>query len=114
MAKRTQRTTQPAGGGPNSSGARLRSYLERIERLEEEKKTIADDIKDVFGEAKGEGYDAKAMKKILAERKADKDALMEFEAIVDTYRAALGMLPPMEDEDISEGGEDDGEGESLV
>jgi len=71
----------------------LRSFIERIERLEEEKKTIADDIKDVYGEAKGTGFDSKVLRKLVAERKQDRDALMEFEAILDTYRMALGMIP---------------------
>jgi uncharacterized protein (UPF0335 family) len=70
----------------------LLSFVERIERLEEEKKTIADDIKDVYGEAKGTGFDAKILKKVIAIRKQDKDERMEQEAILDTYLAALGMI----------------------
>ncbi|MGA1831649.1 DUF2312 domain-containing protein [Rhizobium wenxiniae] len=70
----------------------LRAFVERIERLEEEKKTIADDIKDIYGEAKGMGYDTKAIKKLIAERKKDAEELVEFELIMDTYRAALGMI----------------------
>jgi uncharacterized protein (UPF0335 family) len=70
----------------------LRSFIERIERLEEEKKTIADDIKDVYGEAKGTGFDTKILKKVIAIRKQDKDERMEQEAILDTYLAALGMI----------------------
>jgi uncharacterized protein (UPF0335 family) len=77
----------------------LRSFIERIERLEEEKKTIADDIKDVFGEAKGRGYDVKAMRTILRLRKKDENERMEEEMIVDTYMAALGMLPRTEPDD---------------
>jgi len=77
----------------------LRSFIERIERLEEEKKTIAGDIKDVYGEAKARGFEAKAIRKIIAERKQDRDERMVFEAILDTYRAALGMLPPDDDGD---------------
>ena len=70
----------------------LRSFIERIERLEEEKKTIADDIKDVYGEAKSTGFDSKILKKVIAIRKQDKDERMEQEAILDTYLAALGMI----------------------
>jgi uncharacterized protein (UPF0335 family) len=70
----------------------LRSFIERIERLEEEKKTIADDIKDVYGEAKGMGFDAKILKKVIAIRKMDRDERAEQEAILDTYLAALGMI----------------------
>lgn len=76
----------------------LRSFVERIERLEEEKKTIADDIKDVYAEAKGTGFDTKALKRIIALRKKDEQERMEEEAVLDTYMIALGMLPPREDE----------------
>jgi uncharacterized protein (UPF0335 family) len=70
----------------------LRSFIERIERLEEEKKTIADDIKDVYGEAKGTGFDTKILKKVISIRKQDKDERLEQEAILETYLLALGML----------------------
>jgi uncharacterized protein (UPF0335 family) len=76
----------------------LKSFIERIERLEEEKKTIADDIKDVYSEAKGTGFDTKILKKIISIRKQDKDERMEQEAILETYMIALGMMegPPEE------------------
>jgi uncharacterized protein (UPF0335 family) len=74
----------------------LRAFVERIERLEEEKKTIADDIKDVYGEAKGTGFDTKALRKVIAIRKMDRDERMEQEAILDTYLHALGMGPAPE------------------
>lgn len=77
----------------NVAAKELLQFIERIERLEEEKKTVADDIKDVYGEAKGRGYDTKAIRKVVADRKKDRDEMMEFEAIVDTYKAALGMIP---------------------
>jgi uncharacterized protein (UPF0335 family) len=70
----------------------LRLLIERAERLEEEKKAIADDIKDVFGEAKSRGYDTKAMKKIMQIRKKKKEEFQEEEAILETYMAALGMI----------------------
>ena len=76
----------------------LRSFIERIERLEEEKKTIADDIKDVYGEAKGTGFDTKILKKVISIRKQDKDERMEQEAILETYLMALGMLEGAPDE----------------
>ena len=71
----------------------LRAFIERIERLEEEKKTIADDIKDVYGEAKSMGYDTKVLRKVVSIRKLDQNERMEQEAVLDTYLAALGMLP---------------------
>ena len=70
----------------------LRSFIERIERLEEEKKTISDDIKDVYGEAKGTGFDTPTLRKVIAIRKQDRDERMEQEAVLDTYLFALGMI----------------------
>ncbi len=70
----------------------LRAFIERIERLEEEKKTIADDIKDVYGEAKSMGYDTKIMRKVISLRKKDTQERLEEEAVLDTYLMALGML----------------------
>jgi uncharacterized protein (UPF0335 family) len=75
----------------------LRAFVERIERLEEEKKTISDDIKDVYGEAKAMGYDTKVMRKVVAIRKQDQNERLEHEAILDTYLHALGMAPAPED-----------------
>ncbi|MFT6556517.1 DUF2312 domain-containing protein [Sneathiella sp.] len=76
----------------------LRSYIERIERLEEEKKALADDIKEIFAEAKGTGFDVKAMRAILRLRKMDKADYQEQEYMIDLYKHALGMLevPPSE------------------
>ncbi len=71
----------------------LKAFVERIERLEEEKKALSDDIRDVFAEAKGNGFDVKALRTVIRLRKLDKDERQEQEAIVDTYLAALGMLP---------------------
>jgi len=70
----------------------LKAFVERIERLEEEKKTISDDIRDVYGEAKGNGYDVKALRAIVRLRKQDKDERMEHETILETYMHALGMI----------------------
>ncbi len=66
--------------------------MERIERLEEEKKAIADDIRDVYGEAKANGFDVKALRTIIRMRKQDTDERKEHEAILETYMHALGML----------------------
>lgn len=70
----------------------LRAFVERIERLEEEKKTISDDIKDVYAEAKGNGYDVKALRVIVRLRKQDVDERKEHESILETYMHALGMI----------------------
>lgn len=80
--------------GHNSSNAaddRLRLLTERIERLEEEKKGIADDIRDVYAEAKAVGYDAKIMRQIVRLRKMDPDHRREMEMVLETYKAALGL-----------------------
>jgi len=69
----------------------LRLLIERIERLEEEKKAIADDVRDVYGEAKARGYDAKIMRQIVRLRKMETHDRQEMEAILDTYKAALGI-----------------------
>lgn len=79
------------GNGPVAADE-LRLLIERIERLEEEKKGIADDIKDVYGEAKSRGFCPKTMKRIVALRKLKPDERREIEAMLDTYKAALGML----------------------
>lgn len=70
----------------------LKAFVERIERLEEEKKALADDIKDVFGEAKSMGFDVKALRTIIRMRREDVDERKEHEAILETYMHALGML----------------------
>lgn len=70
----------------------LKSVIERVERLEEEKKTISDDIRDVYAEAKGNGFDVKALKSVVRLRKMDANARQEHETILETYLQALGML----------------------
>ena len=70
---------------------RLRLLIERIERLEEEKKGIADDIRDVYSEAKAVGYDTKIMRQIVRLRKMDASDRSEMEMVLDTYKNALGM-----------------------
>jgi len=74
------------------AGERLRSFIERIERLEEEKRTLAADIKEVYAEAKGTGFDAKIMRQLIRIRRMDKDDLDEQETLLDVYKRALGML----------------------
>ena len=82
----------PAVDASSVAADQLKSFIERIERLEEEKKTIADDIKEVFAEAKGTGFDTKAMRSIIRLRKKDQAERQEEDAILDLYKAALGMV----------------------
>jgi len=84
-------TQQAADSFDPVNGGQLRAFVERIERLEEEKKALADDIKDVYAEAKGNGFDAKVIRKVVSIRKQDRDKLREEEEILDLYLAALGM-----------------------
>jgi uncharacterized protein (UPF0335 family) len=78
--------------GHNSVAAdELRLLVERIERMNEEKQGIADDIKDIYTEAKSRGYEAKVLREIVRIRKMDKEKRQEFEAILDVYKSALGL-----------------------
>lgn len=82
------------GIGDNSgtvAADELRLLVERIERLEEEKKAIGDDVKDVYAEAKARGYDTKTMRAIIRLRKMEAHVREEAEALLDTYKAALGL-----------------------
>jgi uncharacterized protein (UPF0335 family) len=88
MAKAADTTT---AGTSEVNAGHLRAFIERIERLEEEKKALAGDIKDVYGEAKANGFDIKIMRKIVSLRKQDRDSRIEEETILDLYLAALGM-----------------------
>lgn len=72
-------------------GGHLKAFIERIERLEEEKKAIADDIKEVYAEAKGNGYDVKIMRKVVSIRKQDDNKRREEEEILDLYLSAIGI-----------------------
>ncbi|MGH7124291.1 MAG: DUF2312 domain-containing protein [Stellaceae bacterium] len=74
------------------AGERLKSFIERVERLEEEKRALAADIKEVYSEAKGAGFDVKTMREIVKIRRMDEEDLDEREALLDTYMRALGML----------------------
>lgn len=75
------------------AAAQLKSIVERIERLEEEKKSLSDDIKDVYSEAKANGFDTKTLRAVVKLRKQDKAEREEQEALLDLYLGALGMLP---------------------
>jgi uncharacterized protein (UPF0335 family) len=80
-----------SAAGHNSADDRLRLLVERVERLEEEKAELATDIREVYAEAKAVGYDAKIMRQIVRLRKMDPDARSEMEAILDVYKAAVGL-----------------------
>ena len=80
--------TKDTGG---VAGARLRSFLERIERLEEEKTGLSDDMKDVYAEAKGVGFDVKTMRHIIKLRKMEPEKRREEDELLELYKAAIGM-----------------------
>ena len=80
-----------SGEGHNSAGEQLRLLVERIETLEEEKKGIADDIKDIYTEAKARGYDGKILREIVRIRKMKPDSRTEHFALLDTYAKAIGI-----------------------
>ena len=86
MADEVTETSQTVAAG------QLRALIERIERLEEEKKTLADDIKDVYAEAKGNGFDTKALRTIVRMRKQDADDRRQQKTILETYMHALNMI----------------------
>jgi len=83
--------TEP-GVGHNVAKDMIRSVVERVEKLEEEKKAISDDIKDVYTEAKGNGLDVKALRTVVRLRRQDADERAEQEAVLEVYLAALGMI----------------------
>jgi len=91
MTQTTADRNEGMGGG-RVAADELRLLIERAERLEEEKKGVSDDIKDVMAEAKGRGYDPKAIRKILSIRKKKREEYQEEEAILEVYLQALGML----------------------
>ena len=86
MTDETVSTTAVAAG-------QLRTIIERIERLEEEKKEVADQIKEVYAEAKANGFDTKTLRKVVGLRKKPTEERQEEEALLDLYLSALGMLP---------------------
>lgn len=87
---------QSSAGDPTDvggvAGQRLKSFIDRIERLEEEKTAIMEDIKEVYAEAKGTGFDAKTMRKVVTLRKMDTEKRRESEELLDLYKAAIGMV----------------------
>ena len=81
----------PASDVGGIAQAQLKSMIERIEHLEEEKKGIADDIKDIYAEAKGQGFDVKVLRKIISLRKKSKEDRQEEEELLELYKSAIGM-----------------------
>ena len=75
------------------AGAQLKSFIERVERLEDEKRALGEDIKEVYAEAKGNGFEPKIMRQIIKIRKMDKDDHDEQETLLDVYKRALNMVP---------------------
>ena len=86
--EKTDDETSDVGG---VAGKRLKSFLDRVERLEEEKKGLADDIKDIYAEAKGVGFDVKTMRKILKLRQMETEKRREEEELLELYKAAIGL-----------------------
>jgi uncharacterized protein (UPF0335 family) len=89
-------SVEPAAGAFSTepvSAAQLRSIIERIETLEEDKRAIAEQIKEVYAEAKGNGFDPKILRKIVSLRRKDLEERQEEEAMLDLYMQALGMMP---------------------
>lgn len=90
MAKSNLKTKDDAQQG-EVSGTRLKSFIERVERLEEEKKTLGEDIRDVYSEAKAIGFEPKIMRKIVSLRKANLEKRREEQELLELYMAAIGM-----------------------
>jgi uncharacterized protein (UPF0335 family) len=89
--KKTREASMANVGG--IAGDRLKSFIERIERLEEEKRALAEDVKEIYSEAKGAGFEVKIIRQIVRIRKMDEDDRDEAEALLDTYLRAIGMKP---------------------
>ena len=87
---------QPEAAKTRFAKDQLKAFVERIERLEEEKKTISDDIRDVYAESKGNGFDVKALRAVIRIRKQDENKRREAEAVLTTYLHALGMTAEAE------------------
>lgn len=92
MSEAIGHNTQTESPAARFSRDQLKSIIERVERLEEEKKTISDDIRDIYAEAKGNGFDVKALRTIVRMRKQDADDRREQETILETYMHALNMI----------------------
>ena len=91
FATKTEEAGEDAAQYGNISAERLRSLIERIERLEEERKALSSDIKDIFAEAKSAGFDVKVMRQLIRIRKQEPAEVEEQETLLDVYRRALGM-----------------------
>jgi uncharacterized protein (UPF0335 family) len=91
LSRRPKKAKSADAGGV--AAQQLRAFVDRIERLEEEKKALADDLKEVYAEAKGNGFDTKILRKVIALRKRDLAERQEEETILDLYLQALGMKP---------------------
>lgn len=93
--------TKPTVSSDSVAQDQIKAFVERIERMEEEKKAIADDIKEIYAEAKGNGFDTKVLRQIVRIRKQDASERAEQEALLELYMAALGMAsaPPADDDD---------------
>jgi uncharacterized protein (UPF0335 family) len=89
MARKLGKASMPDVGG--IAAEQLRSFVERIERLEDEKKALADDIRDVFAQAKGSGFDLKVLRQVIRLRKLNNADRQEQETLLDIYKRALGM-----------------------
>lgn len=90
-AETNEETNEPKDTG-GVAGARLKSFIERIERLEEEKAVLAEDIKEVYSEAKGTGFDTKTIRKLIRLRKMDTDKRREEDELLELYKSAVGMI----------------------
>lgn len=88
FSQQQESTANDAGG---VSGQRLKAFIERVERLEEEKAALAEDIKDILGEAKSTGFDTKIIRKVIRLRKMDKEKRQEEEELLELYKSAIGM-----------------------
>ena len=88
-----RKTTSPQADVGGVAAGQLRAFVERIERLEEEKKALAGDIKEVYAEAKGNGFDTKILRKVISIRKLEDAERQEQESLLELYMAALGMVP---------------------
>lgn len=93
--KQTDDETPEIGHNSGIAGERLKSFIERIERLEEEKKGLADDIKDIYAEAKGVGFDVKIIRKVVNRRKMDKDKRSEEDELLDLYEFSIENINDM-------------------
>jgi uncharacterized protein (UPF0335 family) len=89
-----------ADGTGNLARDHLRAFIERIERLEEEKATLMEDIREIYAEAKGTGFDPKIMRQVVRIRKIEPDQRQEQEYVLDTYLSALGMLEQLGEEKV--------------